>query len=141
LASSRWTSRSCSSLSSIDALQRQQSATISQMRIVIGARQSGQAQRIEFPCSQISPAERACCRGRAAGRAAAAGWSNFVGKTVSSAGPSLISGSGSSPSRSNVGTGGAGLVGSGRSCPVGTSSGRKSKPISLGPKLWASSES
>ena len=54
LAKSRSTSRSCSSVSSIEAPQRQQSAIISQMRTDIGARQSGQAQKIALPSSQNS---------------------------------------------------------------------------------------
>lgn len=123
-ASRRCTSRSCSSESSIDEPQRQQSATISQKRIDIGARQSGQAQKIDSPSSQISPACRFLPPGECAGEGPAAG-------------PS--SGNGWSPERSHVGIGAAGRVGKG-GWP-GASSGRKSKPISCGPKACANSES
>jgi len=43
------------SVNEILASQRQQSASCSQMRMVIGAEQSGQVQSREFPLSQISP--------------------------------------------------------------------------------------
>ena len=52
---SRSASCSCSSLSSMLAPHRQQSATISQSRIDIGAEQSGQRHAKTSPSSQISP--------------------------------------------------------------------------------------
>jgi hypothetical protein len=117
------TSRSCSSDSSIEAPQRQQSAIISQIRTDIGARHSGQAQKMASPSSQISPALRALPFETAA-------WPLALPLRV---------GNGSLEFKSNIGNTLRGDVGTGGVSGVGTSSGKKSKPNSLGPKLcWSS---
>lgn len=53
--SSSRAARYCSAVSEMLDRQRQQSASCSQIRMVIGAEQSGHAQSSELPLSQISP--------------------------------------------------------------------------------------
>jgi hypothetical protein len=83
----------------MEAPQRQQSATISQMRIDIGARQSGHPQKIDPPESQISPLPRLLAP--RAGRALGLAGSGAVNWRA--AGRASKSGNGPSDSRSNTG--------------------------------------
>jgi hypothetical protein len=125
-------------VSSIEAPQRQQSAIINQMRTDIGARQSGQAQKIASPSSQICPGARAADFAEGCplapfleGPPFAAGWTALANEPL----PPSRSGKGPVEFKSNTGKTLRGLVGTGGVAAVGRSSGRKSKPISFGPKL------
>jgi hypothetical protein len=104
------------------------------MRIDIGARQSGQAHRIASPASQISPAARWRPLGDLA-RPLPESASTVAGTTAARRLAADRSGKGPLPERSKTGTGGAGSVGTGNSRGAASDNGRKSKPISPGPKL------
>ena len=134
-ASSRLTSRSCSSVSSIEAPHRQQSAIISQMRTDIGARQSGQAQKIASPSSQILTGALPAVV------VAVCPLEPFFAVAPFAAGALTLGNSGSGPVEFKSSTGNTlrGLVGTGGAAAFGSSSGKKSKPISPGAKLCCSS--